>query len=208
MLFWVFAMQSDAIGESFPSASDDSHKVGFKSPQPKKTVHANRSPQFDSSSVTTARKQNSVKSQNDNPKTAMSHKMDHRKTSACKTEIALPKDAGCGDDIKRGNSGVFQSEEDANNEKCRPDSETKHVLCSSIREDKRHKFGGLRSGSRVVPFDDDDNFYNKNFEADNPDKEYFKNNEDIEDLSLICDQLRQIENQQSNLFVILQVHYC
>ncbi|XP_021652232.2 TORTIFOLIA1-like protein 4 isoform X2 [Hevea brasiliensis] len=192
----------NAIGECFPSDSDDSHEVGFKSPQPKKTVPANRSPQFDSSSVTTTRKQNPVKSKNDNSKTAMSCKMDHKKTSAWKTEIVLSHDAGCGDDIKRCSYGVSESREDANNEKCRP--EAKLVLCSRIREDKQHKLGGLRSRSRVVPFNDDDNRYNKDVEVNNPNEEFFENNKDIEDLSLICDQLMQIENQQTNLLILLQ----
>ncbi|KAF2302446.1 hypothetical protein GH714_036383 [Hevea brasiliensis] len=192
----------NAIGECFPSDSDDSHEVGFKSPQPKKTVPANRSPQFDSSSVTTTRKQNPVKSKNDNSKTAMSCKMDHKKTSAWKTEIVLSHDAGCGDDIKRCSYGVSESREDPNNEKFRP--EAKLVLCSRIREDKQHKLGGLRSRSRVVPFNDDDNRYNKDVEVNNPNEEFFENNKDIEDLSLICDQLMQIENQQTNLLILLQ----
>ncbi|KAF2325392.1 hypothetical protein GH714_027388 [Hevea brasiliensis] len=190
-----------AIGESSPSASDNSHEVGIKSPQPKKTVPANRSPPSDASSVTTARKQYSVKTNNDNSKTAMCRKMDHRKSSTWKIEIALPQGTGCGDDIKRCNSGVFESGGDPNKEKCTPD--TKLVLCSSVREDKQHKFGGLKSGSRVVPFNDDDNFYNKDVEANNPNEEFFEN-KDIEDLSLIRDQLVQIENQQSNLLDLLQ----
>ncbi|OAY49917.1 TORTIFOLIA1-like protein 4 isoform X2 [Manihot esculenta] len=191
-----------ASGESSPSASHNSHEVSFRSPQPKKILPGNRSPPSDASPVTTARKQCSVKNNNDNPKTAMGRKMDHRKTSAWKIEIALPQDTGCGDDIKRCSSGVLESGEDANNDKCRPD--TKLVLCSSTRDDKQYKFGGLKSGSRVVPFNDDDNFYNKDFEVNNPNEEYCENSKDIEDLSLIRDQLLQIENQQSNLLDLLQ----
>ncbi|KDP21273.1 hypothetical protein JCGZ_21744 [Jatropha curcas] len=189
--------------ESSPSvASDTSHEISSKSPQPKKTVPANRSPPSDASSVTTARKQSPAKINNDNSKTAMFRKMDHKKASSWKIDLVLPQDMGCGADIKRCDSGVLASWDDAKNEKCQP--ETKRVLFSSIREDKLLKFGGLKSGSRVVPCNDDDSSYNKDVDVSYCTEEFFENHKDIEDLSLIHDQLIQIENQQSNLFDLLQ----
>ncbi|EEF42250.1 Microtubule-associated protein TORTIFOLIA1, putative [Ricinus communis] len=198
-----FSSIDNAISESFPSAPHNSNEVGFNHPVPKKTVLANRSPLSDSSVVTTARKQSPAKCINDNSKTSMFRKSEHKETSAWKIEIALPQDTGgCEEDIKRQDFGGFESGEDVNNGKCRP--ETKRVLFNSIRKDKLHKSGGFRSGSRVVPCNDDDDCYSKDVEVNNPTEESIENSKDIEDLSLIHDQLIQIENQQSHLLDLLQ----
>ncbi|XP_050238964.1 TORTIFOLIA1-like protein 4 [Mercurialis annua] len=189
-----------ASSGSFHCASDSSHGVGLISPLPKKTVSANRSPSSDASAVTTARKQSPLKSINDN---TLSSKVDHKKTSAWKIEIAQSQDTGgLEDDIKRRDSGGFEARENENNGRCRP--ETKRVLFSSARDDKLHKFSGSRSGSRVVPCNDDDNCYAKDIEVNYPNEDFLGNNKEIEDLSLIRDQLIQIENQQSNLLDLLQ----
>ncbi|KAJ6356109.1 hypothetical protein OIU78_004259 [Salix suchowensis] len=71
--------------------------------------------------------------------------------------------------------------------------ETKCVLFSSIRDDKWNKFGGLKSGSRVVPFQEDESCYSKDVEVSSSTEDSY------EDLSLIREQLIQIENQQSSL---------
>src|SRR5262249_26096982 len=67
-------------------------------------------------------------------------------------------------------------------------------------------FGGLKSGSRVVPFLEDEDCYNKDVEVSNPIDDFSENHKDDEDLSLIREQLLQIENQQSNLLDLLQVN--
>ncbi|XP_065860939.1 TORTIFOLIA1-like protein 4 [Euphorbia lathyris] len=192
----------DTSDETAPSASPNSHEVGLKTPQPKKTVPENRSPLSDSSPVTTARKQSPAKSINDNSKTVMSHKMDHKKSSRWKIEIALPHDEASGDDTRRHDSGVAESGEDVTNRKSWP--QTKCVLFSNVREDKLQKFGGLKSGSRVVPCNDDEICYKNDAEINRSTEEFFENQKDIEDLSLIRQQLMQIEDQQSNLFQLLQ----
>lgn len=188
----------DTIGESILSASTNCREVGLKSPLPKKTVPGNRSPPSNTSAVTTARKQSPVKSINDNSKTVMSHKMDHKKTSKWKIEVTLPHDVASGEDTRWHGTGNSESGEDLTSVKCRP--ETKYVVFSNVREDKVQKSGGLRSGSRVVPCNDDEICYKNDAE------ELSESQKDIEDLSMIHQQLMQIEDQQSNLFQLLQVH--
>ncbi|WCJ21743.1 ARM repeat superfamily protein [Euphorbia peplus] len=194
---------SDIIVESAPCASANHHEVGFKTPQSKKRVPENRSPPSDASSgVPTARRQSPAKNINDNSKIAMSHKMDHKRTSRWKIEIALPHEEVSVDDTPRHDSGISGSGEDVTNRKSRP--ETKCVLFSNVREDRQQKFGGLRSGSRVVPCNDDEVCYKNDAAVNSSAEEFLENQKDVEDLSLIRQQLMQIEDQQSNLFQLLQ----
>lgn len=177
--------------------------MGFKTPLPKKAVPTNRSPPSDASFVTAAKKHSAVKSNNNNSKTAMFHNLDHKKPTSWKNEIDIPQETAYGDDITRRGSVLFESRDDENDRNSRP--ETKRVLFSSIRDDKLHKFGSLRCGSKVVPYHDDENCYDKDVEVSNPIEELYENQKDMEDLSLIREQLMQIESQQSSLLDLLQV---
>ncbi|XP_044493577.1 TORTIFOLIA1-like protein 4 isoform X2 [Mangifera indica] len=119
--------------------------------------------------------------------TSCSPSSDSSYGTTAKNEITLRND----DDPKLGEKG--------NNVNSRP--ETKRVLFSKIHSDKVCKFSSFRSGSRVVPCPDDEN---SDFVASNGTEEVCDDPKDAEDLSLIRQQLLQIENQQSSLLDLLQ----
>ncbi|CAN1311188.1 TORTIFOLIA1-like protein 4, partial [Linum perenne] len=175
------------------------NNVGSKTPPLRKSFPPNRSPPSDASAVTTAKKQSPARSNDSNSRPALPQKLDHRRTSAWKVEIAVPREKSCEDDIKLRESKVPYSSEEVKNG---GSPETKRVLFTNNSEiskvDKPQRSGGFRSGSRVVPYNDDDDA------EDNPAEDMLENPKEIEDLSLIRAQLVQIENQQSNLLDLLQ----
>ncbi|ONI30616.1 hypothetical protein PRUPE_1G262400 [Prunus persica] len=191
----------NGFGRCFPPISKSSDDSNFRTPQPKKTVPTtNRSPPSDGSLVTTAKKGNERKSE-----TSLFSKQDHKKPSDWKIEIAMPNSPSSKlvrkDDILRSDSGdpeAGKNEHIGNNM-----PETKRVLFSKIHDEKVHKFGGLKSGSRVVPFNEDENF-DSDIVVSNAAEEAYESQKDAEDLNLIREQLLQIENQQSSLLNLLQ----
>ena len=86
----------------------------------------------------------------------------------------------------------------------------KRVLYNNVHDEKVNKSSNLRSGSRVVPFEEYENIQeHENRGSDvtvgSSSEETFGSHKDFEDISLVRDQLRQIENQQSSLLNLLQV---
>lgn len=133
-------------------------------------------------------------------------KLDHqKKSSVWNIEVAVPSsisskvahedDTGMNSFMVQG-SGVKEHSGDSVAEK-------KHGF-SKTHEGKMHKFGGLKSGSRVVPFNDDEN-HSLDVVVSTAAEEVYENQKDAEDMSLIREQLLQIENQQSSLLDLLQV---
>lgn len=193
-------------GGCFPPASKISCDVGFETPQSKKIIPT-RSPPSDNSLVTTARKRSPLQSSNNRKSTtAMFRKLDCKKPSDWKVEVAVPHPSSskvaCEDDLKRRYLGVSDSEENGNCGDSRP--ETNRVLFSKISNEKMHKFGCLRSGSRIVPFHENNNSESAVADSNATGEEIYENQKDIEDLSLIRKQLIQIENQQSSMLNLLQ----
>ena len=82
-------------------------------------------------------------------------------------------------------------------------SEMKRVLLTKSSEDKMQKYGGSKAGSRVVPYQEDES--QDSVPVSIVSKDLQRNDKESEDLSLIRDQLHQIENQQSSLLDLLQV---
>ncbi|XP_061976741.1 TORTIFOLIA1-like protein 4 isoform X2 [Populus nigra] len=191
----------NVVGICISSASKNSKDVGFRTPLSKKTVPAIRFPPSDASSVTASKKQSPAKSNDHNSKTGMLHKLGHDRHSAWKIEIATPQGKVSGDDT-RNDSEVLGSGQ--NGDGTSSMRETRRVLFGSIRDDKWNKFGGLKSGSLVVPFQEDENCYNKVVEVSSSTEDFYENHKDYEDLSLIREQLIQIENQHSSLLDLLQ----
>lgn len=195
----------DGGGGSLHPISRSSSNDGFKTPRPMKTVPTNRSPPS-AVSVTCNKREGQQKSNNCNLRADMFSKLDHNKPSDCKIEVAEPNSssskAAYGDSIKRSGISDFKSGEKEGSGNSRPES--KCVLFNKISDEKVHKFGGSRYGSRVVPFQDDENLDLGVIVSDTVD-EIYENNKDVEDLSLIREQLLQIENQQSSLLDLLQV---
>lgn len=93
--------------------------------------------------------------------------------------------------------------ERSKNEKARfSKPEMKRALFGKITEDKVHKFGGSKSGSRVVPCHDESQDL---VAVSNVTKEIQRTDKDCDELSLIRNQLSEIEKQQSSLLDLLQV---
>ncbi|XWS63592.1 hypothetical protein CRYUN_Cryun06bG0113900 [Craigia yunnanensis] len=175
------SIDNDSVG-CFPSVTISVNDVGFRTPLSKKET--------------------SLKSNNRNANTSIFGRLDRSKPSNWKIEIAEPKSlfsvASGDDNIKKSNLGDLESREIGDSINFRP--ETKHVLFGKVRDEKVQKFGGLRSGSRVVPF----HYENLNVDDKNAVLEVDENPKNIENLSLIREQLAQIEDQQSNLLNLLQ----
>ena len=80
--------------------------------------------------------------------------------------------------------------------------EVRRALFGKNADDKSHKFGGSKNGSRVVPCHEDSD---DSVVVSNGAKDQNTNDKDSEDLSLIRNQLSEIEKQQSSLLDLLQV---
>ena len=196
----------NGIGRCSPPSLKSSDDAGFRTPQPKKTVPTNRSPPSDASLVTTAKKGSPLTRNDRKPDTAVFSKQEHKKPTDWKIELATPNSLSSKvthkDDIVRSDSRDPDSGKNDHIGNGKP--ETNHLLFSKNHGEKVHRFGSLKSGSRVVPFNDDEN-YDSDIVVGNAAEEVYENQKDAEDLSLIREQLIQIENQQSSLLNLLQV---
>lgn len=137
------------------------------------------------------------------PSAGVLSRINQKKSTDWKVEIAvsqspLSKEA-CEDDKKPSTFNLPEPRENEDCETLRP--ETKRSLFGRFGDEKPTKFGGLRTGSRVVPLHDNDEAESVVTVNDDAEEIY----ENHEDLSLIRNQLAQIENQQSNLLEMLQV---
>lgn len=79
--------------------------------------------------------------------------------------------------------------------------EMKRALLHKNPDDRIKKHGGSKAGSRVVPYHEESQ---DSVPDSNVSKDLFKNEKESEELSLIRNQLHQIEKQQSNLLDLLQ----
>ena len=182
----------------FSPLSKSSQDWSFRTPQPKKsTVPTNRSPpsDVDGSLRSSVKKGSPIKSSDRNQTTTVLSKADQPKKPAnFKIEIAVPSPPSL-KEIQEDNVGKSEAV---------PELKTRHVLFSKTREERAQRFGGSRSGSRVVPFDDDEKHVSGVIDGSAAEEAY-DSQKDAEDLSLIREQLLQIENQQSSLLDLLQV---
>jgi hypothetical protein len=80
--------------------------------------------------------------------------------------------------------------------------EMNRVLLNKNPDEKMKKHGGSKAGSRVVPYHEDSQ---GSVPVSNVPNDLFKNDKESEELSLMRNQLQQIEKQQSSLLDILQV---
>ncbi|XP_039072108.1 TORTIFOLIA1-like protein 4 isoform X2 [Hibiscus syriacus] len=163
----------------FPSVSKSVDGADFRTPQSKKVVPTGRSPPSDASTDPTAMKETN---------TSTFSGLNRTKPSDLKTEIAKPRKSlffKAYDNIKHSDLGV---------------PETKRELFAKAHGEKYEKCEGLKSGSRVVPFLDE----NLDVDDENAAIEVEENPKEVEDLSLIRQQLAQIEDQQSDLLNLLQ----
>ncbi|XP_045788633.1 TORTIFOLIA1-like protein 3 [Trifolium pratense] len=79
--------------------------------------------------------------------------------------------------------------------------EMNRALLNKNSDDKMKRHGGSKAGSRVVPYHEESH---DSVPVSNVPKDLFKNDKESEELSLIRNQLQQIEKQQSSLLDLLQ----
>jgi hypothetical protein len=128
-------------------------------------------------------------------------KVDQKKMVDWKVEISVPNSisstAAGENDLKMKNAKVP--------EKRFAKPETKRSLFSKNSDDKKLKFGGFKSGSRVAPCHEESP--HSTVVASSGTENHHSNHNECEDLSLIRFQLVQIERQQSSLLDLLQVGF-
>lgn len=123
-------------------------------------------------------------------------KLDRKNPLDWKVEITVPN-------VENSKGMVGRSREQVENENSRHSkNDVKRVLFDDKHDDKTRKFGGLRSGSRVVPFHEKESS-ESTVEPSNATEEHSGSYKD-NDLSSIRKQLIQIEKQQSSLLDLLQ----
>ncbi|KAJ0105576.1 hypothetical protein Patl1_17947 [Pistacia atlantica] len=187
------------------NASDGRYPAGSKNftaglELKRKSIPAGKSTPPDSSFATTTRKRGPLKKTSP----AIFQKLEHKKPSNWKVNISVPGSASLTDahedDVKERDGNVSERR---NNENARlPKPDTRRALFNKSSDDKVQKFGGLRSGSRVAPCHEES--HEDTVVVSNNCENLHTNHKDCEDLSLIRNQLVQIEKQQSSLLDLLQ----
>ncbi|XVF54210.1 hypothetical protein PTKIN_Ptkin05aG0162200 [Pterospermum kingtungense] len=195
--------KEDASDGRYPPGSKVSSNGDFAVPQTrKKLTLTTRSTPPDSSFATTARKRSPLKAtiQKVNGKKPLDRRLEISVPCAAATVIGARQDS-----LKERHENILQRRSNENVKSAK--SEIKRSLFGNKNfDDKSHKFGGSKSGSRVAPC------YEESPEpttvVSNASENLHVNHKDCEDLSLIRNQLVQIEKQQSSLLDLLQRFIC
>lgn len=194
----------NASDERHPPGSKNSFPAGSKAPQLRKNPNlTSRLTPTDRSSATGARKRSPLQSNDKKIDPQIFRKLDCKRSSDWKVEIAVPNVSGPSEvDYGERDENVPEGRNTEKNRLSKP--ETKRSLFSKNSDDKLHKFGGYKNGSRVVPCHEE---IPESTVASNV-TDFHGNRKESEDLSLIRNQLFQIEKQQSSLLDLLQVCQC
>ncbi|KAK7389012.1 hypothetical protein VNO78_23843 [Psophocarpus tetragonolobus] len=157
----------------------------------KKSTPFSRFSPADSSSASNA-KNISVSSSNKRMSSCVSQKLNHKNWDA---QIAV------------ADQGALQERDGIVLERSKVDKsrfskpEMKRALLNKSSDDKIQKYGGSKAGSRVVPYQEESQ---DSVPVSIDTKDLHRNDKESEDLSMIRDQLHQIEKQQSSLLDLLQ----
>lgn len=190
-----YSSRENACDGCYPSRSKNSCTPGSEAPQlRKKLIPTSGSTPADSSAATTARKRSPLKSTDRKTSPAIFRKLDRKKGSDWKVEISVAND-------REGDENVPEGRNIEKNRLSKP--ETKRVLFGKNSDDKMQKFGGYKTGSRVVPCLEEMS-PEPTVVVSNATEDLHRNHKESEDLSLIRNQLVQIEKQQSSLLDLLQ----
>ncbi|KAF9623237.1 hypothetical protein IFM89_000726 [Coptis chinensis] len=196
---------SQSKSSSKENASDGCFQRGSRnsgSPQTRKfRSPISRQTPPERSSATNVREKSPWKISESKSTPALFRKLDRKKPANWKVEIALPHTPPSQAVYEERDLVVTESRE--NEDDRHHKLGTRRALFNRNSDNKMHKFGGLKSGSRVVPVQSEECLESTVVASNNTEylHGYQKNSED---LSLIRRQLVQIENQQSNLLDLLQ----
>lgn len=182
----------DASDGRYPPCSTSSCAAGSEAPQMRKKTSSSRTTLPDHSAVTTARRRDSLKIAEKKTGPSLFRKADCKRPLDWKVGVAIPN--------SNSSTGI-SGNDDAEAKMTKPG--TKRTLLSKNSDDKILKFGGCKSGSRVVPCQEESPV--STVVASNNIENHHTNHKECEDLSLIRNQLVQIERQQSSLLDLLQV---
>ncbi|OIW18366.1 hypothetical protein TanjilG_31506 [Lupinus angustifolius] len=153
----------------------------------------------DSSSASNAKNASSLSS-NKRMSLGVSRKLNHKNWDV---QVAVPNapSATMADhgDLQEVDETVLERSKKEKSRFLKP--EMRRALFNKTSDDKIQKFGGSKAGSRVVPYHEESQ---DSFPVRNVTKDLVKNDKDSEELSLIHNQLEQIEKQQSSLLDLLQ----
>lgn len=179
----------DELPISLPQLNDNSSSkvpVTVLETPPKETISGSKRAPIQRSSPTTTQSRSPPKSNYRKQSASVARKVDFDNETDSKVSVPVPKyesvDIDCKEKFMSENTG---SDTD------------KNII---LETEKRVVYNKTRFGSRVVPFNND-------CELDidiNGNAIDYGNQKEVEDLSRIQKQLVQIENQQSNLFNLLQ----
>ncbi|XP_017420389.1 TORTIFOLIA1-like protein 4 isoform X2 [Vigna angularis] len=181
----------------YPAVSQNSCSPGLVMANlRKKNTPFSRFSPADSSSASSA-KTRSASSSNNNKRMSsiVSRKLNHKNWD---TQVAVADQGG----LQEMDGIVLESNKMDKSRFSKP--EMKRALLYRGSDDRIHKYGGSKAGSRVVPYHEESQ---DSFPVSDVSKDLHRNDKESEDLSLIRDQLHQIEKQQSSLLDLLQ-HLC
>lgn len=204
MVFYsVLEIASDG---RYPPGSKNNSSSRLDAPIPRKNATAIcRSTPPDASLATTARRRSPLSGGDKKTSLSMFQKVERKKPLDWKVEVSVRKSPyltrTIEGELKERDENIPDRRFSEKPKISKP--ETKRALFNKISDDKIIKFGGLRSGSRVVPCPEEGP--ESTVVASNAHDDLHRNHKDSEELHLIRNQLNQIEKQQSSLLDILQV---
>lgn len=189
----------NASGGRYPPVSQNSCNPGsVMANLRRKSAPLSRFTPPDSSSASNA-KNVSALSSNKRRSSVVSRKLSHRNNWDAQMTLSNVPSSTMADLQERDQIVMERTKMDKSKYQKPPDM--KRALLNKNIDDKTKKHGGSKAGSRVVPYTEEiaDSVPVSNVSRD------LKNDKESEELSLIRNQLHQIEKQQSNLLDLLQV---
>ncbi|KAI3930394.1 hypothetical protein MKW92_045791 [Papaver armeniacum] len=199
--------RENASDGRFSLGSKSSLNRSFESPEAKRKSMpgpGSRASPPDTSSMTTARQRSPLKGSSLKSSPPMFRKLDRKKPTNWKVEISVPHNPPSNeiyeDDLK-GNHGEVSGYGGNGNDRFQK-QDVRRAIFNRNGDDNVHQLGAVRSGSRVVPLVHQESIGSTGL-AGNPTgqlQDIIKN----EEMSLIRNQLIQIEKQQSSLLDLLQ----
>lgn len=178
----------------YPAVSQNSCSPGsvMANLRKKNTPFSRFSP-ADSFSASSAKTRSASSGNNKRTSSIVSRKLNHKNWD---TQVAVADQGG----LQEMDGIVLESNKMDKSRFSKP--EMKRALLYRGSDDRIHKYGGSKAGSRVVPYHEESQ---DSVPVSDVSKDLHRNDKESEDLSLIRDQLHQIEKQQSSLLDLLQV---
>ncbi|XP_050223561.1 TORTIFOLIA1-like protein 3 [Mercurialis annua] len=187
--------KENASDGRYPVSSKNSCAAGFETPQTKKKpgLGSRATPSDNSPATAFTRRRGSSKNAEKKTGTSLFQKADCRKPLDWKVDVAVSNNS-------TSSAGFGDNENAPERRSVKP--ETRRGLFGKNCDEKTLKFSGCKSGSRVVPYNEEPPM--STAVASNATENHHNNHKECEDLSSIRDQLVQIERQQSSLLDLLQ----